>query len=711
MDTGVQRAGSGNPENLPAAVSLLYKTALELISTKAALSEVLSCLCKLMEQQFPGLVCSVLILDSDGVTLRHGAAPSLPDEYIRAIDGARIGPAVGSCGTSAYRKEPVVVTSVATDPLWRNYRHLALPHALQACWSTPIFSRAGAVLGTFAVYYREPRGPENDHLQFVQSATHLAGIAIEREQAEAELQAVETRYRALVEHIPAITYIADFGVCGSWHFVSPQIQSILGFTPEEWLANSSNWVNQLHPEDRDRALAAESRFSERGGLFRSEYRMSARDGRTLWFRDEARLLHAADRNAKPRMQGVMYDITEYKQLEEQLRQSQKMEAVGKLAGGVAHDFNNLLMIIEGHSDRLLGLVSQSEPAYKDAFEIKEAAGRATSLTRQLLAFSRKQVLRPAVLDVNRVVRESSRMLERLIGENIAVEVVTDASLWPVKADRGQIEQVILNLTLNARDAMEHGGKLTLTTRNSEVDEASAAEHACAGKFVVLEVSDTGAGMDEETQAHIFEPFFSTKELGKGTGLGLASVYGIAKQSGGWISFRSRLGHGTTFSLYLPAACEEPAPSKEPKAPSRKTKGHETILVVEDEAEIRDLVSQYLQQNGYTVLHANDGRDALQIAKSYKGLIHLTVTDVVMPQIGGHELAQQLRQLRPRTKVLFTSGYPDPAALNDETSGETAFILQKPFSLNTLAGKIRELLDTPGPSGLPLSKTKAGEAKK
>ena len=700
MITGAQRAKTGDEHKLPTALPLLYKTVLELISTQASLSEILVCLCDFMERHFSGLVCSVLLLDSDGITLRHGAAPGLPPGYTRAIDGAKIGPNVGSCGTAAYRGEPVVVTDIATDPLWKDYRQLALPVGLKACWSTPILSRNGKVLGTFAVYYREPGAPDPAHLQFVECATHLAGIALEREQAEAELHAVEARYRALVEHLPAITYIAEVGVLGSWHFVSPQIQSILGFSAEEWLADSSNWVNHLHPEDRELVFAEETRFSECGGTFHAEYRMLARDGRVLWFRDDATYLRTGDRH-KPLMQGVLYDITERKQLEEQFRQSQKMEAVGKLAGGVAHDFNNLLMIIQGHNEQLLGRMPQGNPDHEHALEIKKAATRAASLTRQLLAFSRKQVLQPSVLDMNQVVTEVGKMLHRVIGEHIAFHLNTAPSLWPVRVDHSQMEQVLLNLALNARDAMPNGGKLTIATQNEEVDATRARKHgAKPGGYVLLEVSDTGVGMDAETQTHVFEPFFSTKELGKGTGLGLASVYGIVQQSGGWISFRSRVGHGTTFSIHLPQPGEPTSCGKKETAPGACPKGTETILVVEDEDEIRDLVTQYLERNGYTVLQATNGREAQNVAQSYKGSIHLLVTDVVMPHVSGYELAQHFKKLRPSTKVLFTSGYPEHSGVNDKLTDPHASILQKPFSLSGLAGKIREMLDPFAPSKLP-----------
>jgi len=691
MITGAEKALIRGKRSLPSALSQLYKSILKMISSQTSLAEVLQSLCKLIEAEYPELLCSVLVLDSDGVTLRPGAAPSFPVEFSRGKDGIKIGPLAGSCGAAAYRGEPVIVADIASDPLWQDVRHLALPYGLRACWSTPIMSRAGKVLGTFAVYYREPRQPGTDHVYMIECATHLAGIAIEREHAEEELHAVETRYRALVERLPAITYIAEVGALGRWHYVGPQIQSILGFSPEEWMANSANWINNIHPEDRDHALAAEKRFWEAGGQFRAEYRMLARDGRVLWFRDDAIYLQTAD-SQKPVMQGVLYDITEHKHLEEQLRQSQKMEAIGQLAGGVAHDFNNLLMIIHGHNERILKNLPASHEAHKDASEIERAADRAAGLTRQLLAFSRKQVLQPRIIDINVVLQDVAKMLHRLLCENINLKLSTAASLWRVKVDQGQMERVILNLALNARDAMPHGGDLTIETENVEIAEVADQVPVRPGRYVLLKVSDTGTGMDQETQRHIFEPFFSTKELGKGTGLGLASVYGVIKQSGGGISFVSHLGHGTTFRVYLPQAAEEIASETQQAVPLRTSNGTETVLVVEDERDIRDIVGDYLQQNGYTVLHAQNGREALEIARRYKGLIHLLITDIVMPELGGRELAEELRRMRPRTRVLFTSGYLHTA--DTKPAEQQTAVLQKPFALNVLASKVREVLDTP-----------------
>ena len=695
MFTGARQARIED-DSQSGALARLYRTVLEMISSEASLPEVLKCLCGFMEQHFPGTLCSVLLLDPDGTILRHGAAPSLPAAYCKAIDGVSIGPGVGSCGTAAYSGKPVVVSDIASDVLWKDYRALALSHGLKACWSTPIFSRAGKVLGTFAVYYREVREPDPQHWQMIECATHLAGVAIERERSDAKLRAAETKYRTLVERLPAITYIAEVGVLGPWHYVSPQIQSILGFSPAEWKQDAANWINHVHPEDREQVLEFDAQFIANGGRMRTEYRMLSREGRVLWFRDEAVTLgDTAEGTAL--MQGVLYDITEHKHLEDRLRQSQKMEAIGKLAGGVAHDFNNLLMIIQGHSERLLRHLNPDDLLFVDAHGINGAVSRAASLTQQLLAFSRKQVLQPNLLNMNAVAGEVGKMLEPLVGQNIELSLELAADLWRVKVDERQLEQAILNLTLNARDAMPHGGKLTIATCNHEIsgtrfDEAQAGSGlARPGKYVVLTVEDSGIGMDAETQSHIFEPFFSTKELGKGTGLGLASVYGMVQQSGGWVSFRSQLGHGSSFSIYLPEAGAEPASANARSASTAEAKVTETILVVEDEDEIRDMVREYLERKGYTVVAANNGSEALQVAQRYKGSIHLLLTDVVMPQVGGHELAKQIKSMRPRIKILFTSGYPEHTALN-EKAGQPAVILQKPYPLNTLASSIRQMLD-------------------
>jgi PAS domain S-box-containing protein len=387
------------------------------------------------------------------------------------------------------------------------------------------------------------------------------------------------------------------------------------------------------------------------------------------------------------------DITERKRLEEQFRQSQKMEAIGTLAGGVAHDFNNLLTIISGYSELLFGMARADDPAREFLREIKQAGERATALTRQLLAFSRKQVLAPTVLDLNNIVGEMEKMFRRLIGEDIDLAISLEEKLGPVRADPGQMEQVLLNLVVNARDAMPAGGKLTIETRNTILDASYAQSHADIkpGRYVLLAVSDTGCGMDKATLAKIFEPFFTTKGIGKGTGLGLSTVYGIVKQSGGGIQVYSEPGQGSCFKIYLPRL-KEPAPADRGRsAPFIIPQGTETILLVEDDDRVRQLARMALEAVGYTILEAPNGGEALELSAAHRGPIHLLVTDVVMPQMNGRQLAAQLTSTRPDMKVLYLSGYTDDAIVRHGVLEKGLAFLQKPFTPAVLARKVREVL--------------------
>jgi two-component system, cell cycle sensor histidine kinase and response regulator CckA len=380
--------------------------------------------------------------------------------------------------------------------------------------------------------------------------------------------------------------------------------------------------------------------------------------------------------------------------EDQLRQSQKVEAIGRLAGGIAHDFNNLLTIINGYTELLLARLPGEDRVSKDINEIRKAGQRAASLTRQLLAFSRKQILEPRVLDLNAIVVDLEKMLRRLIGEDVELKIVPASGLRRIKADPGQIEQVIMNLVVNARDAMPKGGKLTLETANVDLDETYAGRHVGvrAGAYVLLAVSDSGCGMDREAMAHIFEPFFTTKGPGKGTGLGLSTVYGIVKQSGGNVWAYSEPGLGTTLKIYLPQAEGAIERSAREGRSGRAARGSETILLVEDQTEVRKLVREILEMNGYTVVAASEGLEALEICKQHEGPIHLMLSDVVMPQMGGRELAGRLATHRPDMKVLYMSGYTSNAIVHHGILDPGTAFLQKPFTPDGLACKIREVLD-------------------
>jgi signal transduction histidine kinase/CheY-like chemotaxis protein len=389
---------------------------------------------------------------------------------------------------------------------------------------------------------------------------------------------------------------------------------------------------------------------------------------------------------------------ERKQLEEQLLQSQKLEAVGLLAGGIAHDFNNLLTVITGYSQLSLRSLPSIDRLQSNLEEINKAGDRAASLTRQLLAFSRKQVLQLKVFDLNSVVSEMDRMLRRTIGEDIELRTTLSEGLGNVKADPGQMEQVIMNLVVNARDAMPAGGKLTIETKNDDLDETYARQHVAVvpGPYVMLAVSDTGVGMDEETLRHIFEPFFTTKSVEKGTGLGLSTVYGIIKQSGGNIWVYSEPGKGATFKLYLPRVDERAQDYRHPEESSESPRGNETILLVEDEPVVLKLAQEVLETLGYRVLAAATGDAALSLCDQSNETIHLMLSDVIMPQMSGRQVATRIQSLRPQMRILYMSGYADSAIVHHGVLEEGTWFIQKPFSPQALALKVREVLDAVPP---------------
>ncbi|MCL4301117.1 MAG: PAS domain S-box protein [Anaerolineae bacterium] len=525
-----------------------------------------------------------------------------------------------------------------------------------------------------------------------------------------ERKRAEETLREMADNMAAAQWIAHFG---SWQiglndeleFVEPQMWSdecyrIFGIEPGSVEITKELFYSRIHPDDREAALQALVKaIQERTGCS-YEYRLIWPDGSIRYIHDQANVV-LDERTGQPvKVVGTAHDITERKQaeeaqakLEEQLRQAHKMESVGRLAGGIAHDFNNLLTVIRGYCDLMQPHLPNGNPLLKDLEQIRRAAERAAALTRQLLAFSRKQMLAPTTLDLNDLMTNLHKMLGRLIGEDINLVLVLQPGLWTVKADPGQIEQVIINLAANARDAMPIGGMLTIETRNVHLDDSYLKTHpeAPTGSCVMLAVTDTGHGIDASSRAHVFEPFFTTKEVGQGTGLGLATAYGIIKQSGGDILVYSEVGHGTTFKIYLPAS--ETVPDVVvPRTPPVSHAGTETILLVEDEEEVRNLVGRTLQGAGYTVLEARHGGEALSLAGQYQEPIDLLLTDVIMPQMSGRELAEQLTVFRPRMKVLFISGYTDDAVVRHGVLAAEVEYLSKPFSPSLLVSKVRQVLD-------------------
>ncbi len=527
---------------------------------------------------------------------------------------------------------------------------------------------------------------EKEILTFV--SQHVA-TAIEHKRHEQALRESEARYRSLVQS--AVYGIYRSTLEGQFLDVNPALIAMLGYdAAEEVRALDPQKDIYVRGEDR---LRLRSEYERHRRLDNVEVKWKRKDGEAITVRLSGRAVNQAGHTEV--LEIIAEDVTERRILEDQFRQAQKMEAVGRLAGGVAHDFNNLLMVISGYTYVLLNQLGAADPRRKKAEAIQEATQRAATLTRQLLAFGRKQVLELKVIDLNAVVADISKLLRPLIGEDIEVVVTCDPRLGHTKADPGQVEQVIMNLAVNARDAMPGGGKLIIETRNVELDESYQRGHASVkpGRYVMLAVSDTGCGMDAETQLRIFEPFFTTKEKGKGTGLGLSTVYGIVKQSGGYVFAYSEPGRGTSFKVYLPQA-EETAAESVPQRPARLgLRGTESVLLVEDEESVRELIAEALKAQGYNLLVAGNGQEALALAAPANCRIDLVITDVVMPGMSGRELANRLAGSRPNTRVLYLSGYTEDAIVHHGVLDPGTAFLQKPFSLDALACKVREVLDS------------------
>ena len=577
------------------------------------------------------------------------------------------GQSVGQSLFDMYRSYPAVIANVRRALAGEAFSSLDELTGLGLCFEihwAPIRAENGIPAGTIAV----------------------AVDVSERTRDERAREEAETLYRSLVEQLAAVTYISELGVEGEWLFVSPQIESLLGYSAQEWRANATNWIENVHPEDRHIVLDAEA-VAEGGNPFRAEYRMFRRDGQLIWINDSGSLVPGPD--GRSLLHGVLLDVTEQKQLQAHLSHSQRMEAVGQLASGVAHDFNNLLTIIKGYSSLLMDRSLADDDAHA-AREIQQAAERAAALTHQLLAFSRKQTLQPRVLDLNRIVHGLEMMLRRVLTENVELCIQTAPDLGAVKADPVQVEQVLINLVVNARDAMPKGGKLTIATAPREVlsDRGEGESLMRAGTYATLSVSDTGVGMDSETRARIFEPFFTTKDVGKGTGLGLATVYGIIKQSNGQIEVESEPGKGASFRVSLPRVEQEPVAPRKATMTERHKHGTGTILLAEDEPLLRELGETILKQAGYKIQTAPNAEELKKFVAEHDGKIDLLLTDVVMPGMSGPELVRLVRARWPDVRVLYMSGYADDEI---EDLDRDAGFLQKPFTPMELTAKIAEML--------------------
>ncbi|HVH10552.1 MAG TPA: PAS domain S-box protein [Gemmatimonadales bacterium] len=574
-------------------------------------------------------------------------------------------------------KNPRLLQSGATPP--DVYRDLWATITAGRPWHGEILNRTKAGAPYWDAMWVYPiRGPDG-------SVTHFLALkedVTDRHTAEEALRASEVYHRTILENIGDAVFIVD----ATGHFLdaNPRACDLTGYTRDELLARTV--ADTYPPEQRDVAAERVS-LAASGSAVVVERPVVRKDGKVVVVEANAHPL------ASGRMVVTMRDVTKRRELEQQLRQSQKMEAVGRLAGGVAHDFNNVLTAIFGYADLLLEDLPDVSPQRQDIQEIRKAAERASGLTRQLLAFSRQQVLKPVVLSLHELVEDFEKMVQRLLGEDVKLLLHLAADAGNVRADPGQLQQVIMNLAVNARDAMPTGGDLVIETANAELSEQYAELHqpVVAGPYVMLAVSDTGTGMTPEVKARLFEPFFTTKERGKGTGLGLSTVYGIVKQSGGYVWVYSELGRGTTFKIYLPRVDAPPDRVASPPEAGTLT-GTETVLIAEDDAALRPLVKGLLERLGYTVLEAENAAQALSLAEAHSGPIHILVADVVMPGESGRELARRLAESRSDTKVLYVSGYTGDAIVHHGMLEPGLNFLQKPFTPSAFARKVREVLD-------------------
>jgi two-component system cell cycle sensor histidine kinase/response regulator CckA len=625
--------------------------------------------------------CFVALHDAEESTFYF---PFFEDQYDSAPPPQKVGK---SCTAFVFRTGCAMVITQSEFDRLAEHGEVELVGSPSPAWLGVPLKTPTATIGVLVVqHYENECAYDLRDLEFLESIGGQIALAIERRRAEEALRKSESMFRLLFEHNPLPTWVHD---TESLQFLWVNDAAIrqYGFTVPEFERMT---ILDIRPEE-ERAKCLD--FLRNGNGSRHDlgvWKHRKKDGKVIEVEIVSHQLDYAGRAVNLVM---ARDTTERRQLEEQLRQAQKMEAIGRLAGGVAHDFNNLLMVIKGHTELLLNILPPAEHVTRKIEQIDRAADRAASLTCQLLAFSRRQVLQPRVISLNGVVEDMGRLLPRLIGEDVELVVRTAPDLGAIRADANQMEQIIMNLAVNARDAMPGGGRLVLETSNAELDHTHAVSHPGTqpGCYVLLTVSDSGTGMDAETLAHVFEPFFTTKEQGRGTGLGLATVYGAVKQSGGYIGVYSDLGKGTCFNIYFPRV-DQPA---EKTAPLHRIadvpRGTETILLSEDEQGVREVAREFLESGGYKVLEARDGAEALRVAKEHAGPIDLLVTDMVMPGMNGSELAALLQQQCDGVRVIYMSGYSEHAVMEGAKKNAPLCLLAKPFSRDTILRTVREVL--------------------
>ncbi len=649
------------------------------------------------------------LLDAPGELLRIAAHAGADAETVEIIRSLLTGEHLNCAFTfrAIEKGTHAVCNDIATDPLAKLWVAAALERDYKAMASLPLVVR-GKVVGTFNLYSSQQGFFNSEELMLLDELAMDISFALElheresgRLRVEKALRESEQRFRQLAENIEEVFWMADTAK-GEMLYISPAYEKIWGRACADLYKSPSIWWDSIHPEDRD-AVRKAAQSAARGAEFDETYRINRPDGTQRWV--HARAFPVRDAGGTTlRIAGIAEDVTARRQLEEQYRQAQKMEAIGQLAGGIAHDFNNILLVIRGFASLLME-ERQTPEALEATQQIAQAAERATNLTKQLLAFSRRQVMQRRPLDLNTVVEKLNAMLLRIVGEDVRLQVNLHAQPLMANADASLIDQMIMNLVVNARDAMPAGGTITIETGERILTEKDIQEMAGAktGRHVSLRVTDAGSGISPENLPHIFEPFFTTKEAGKGTGLGLSTVYGIVSQHGGSIRVASTLGRGTTFEILLPAAEPPVSSSRESSVEPAARRGHETILVVEDDPHVRSLTRTVLARQGYRVLEASHGVEALDVWDRHGGAVDLLLTDMVMPAgMSGRQLAARLRSRNPDLRVVFTSGYsPEIAGSELGAAGQERFI-QKPAPIAQLLATVRRALDDPSPGRPPPS---------